>query len=110
MLSILPLAPDLSSALTLYLGRQLLSEMDVPTRQSYIMAIVKPEKRTFASGVTSLVRVFSASVSPSIAGYIMKLYSLTAPLGIGGILKTAYDISLYLTFRRIKPPEEIKIG
>ncbi|MCS7364782.1 MAG: MFS transporter [archaeon GB-1867-035] len=108
MLSILPLAPDLNFALALYLGRQLLSEMDVPTRQSYIMAIVKPEERTFASGVTSLVRVFSASISPSIAGYIMKIYSLSAPLGIGGILKTAYDISLYLTFRNIKPPEEIK--
>lgn len=106
MLSILPFAPNLNSALVLYLGRQLLSEMDVPTRQSYIMAIVKPEERTFASGVTSLVRIFSASISPSIAGYMMKLYSLSAPLGIGGVLKAVYDISLYLTFRNVKPPEE----
>ena len=106
MLAVLPLAPNLNLALMLYLGRQLLSEMDVPTRQSYIMAIVKPEERTFSSGVTSLVRVFSSSVSPSIAGYVMKMYSLSAPLGIGGVLKTLYDLSLYFTFRKIKPPEE----
>ncbi len=108
MLAVLPLAPDIYTALAIHFARQLLCEMDVPTRQSYIMAIVEPKERVFASGITSLVRVFSASISPGLAGYLMKVISISAPLSVSGSLKAAYDLSLYFAFRNIKPPEEME--
>ena len=80
--------------------------MDVPTRQSYVMAVVRPEERTFASGVTHLVRLASWAVAPAFAGLMMRSLSLGAPLYVGAAMKISYDLLLYSAFRRHKPPEE----
>ena len=101
-----PAAPSGALAAALFLGRESLVEMDVPTRQSYVMAIVPPNRRTYASGVTNLTRTVGWAVGPSIAGTIMQGVSLAAPIFIGGTMKIAYDIMLYRSFRRVRPPEE----
>lgn len=101
-----PAAPTAALAAALFLAREALVEMDVPTRQSYVMAIVPPERRTYASGVTSLTRTIGWAVGPSIAGVAMQQVTPAAPLLIGGALKIVYDLLLYSGFRRIRPPEE----
>ena len=80
--------------------------MDVPTRQSYVMAMVRPEERTLASGVTHLVRLGAWAVAPSFAGLFMQGLSLAMPLLVGAGMKVGYDILLYRAFRHLKPPEE----
>lgn len=99
-------APNFPVAAILFVLRESLVEMDVPTRQSYIMAIVRPEERTIASGVTNLVRMAAWAVAPALAGLFMEQSSLAAPLLIGAGLKIGYDVALYFAFRGIKPPEE----
>jgi predicted MFS family arabinose efflux permease len=102
-------APATSSgtlAAALFLGRESLVEMDVPTRQSYVMAIVPPHRRTYASGVTNLTRTIGWAVGPPIAGVVMQYVVLAAPLFIGGGMKIVYDIVLYRSFRHVRPPEE----
>jgi MFS family permease len=102
-------APATSSgalAAGLFLGRESLVEMDVPTRQSYVMAIVPPHRRTYASGVTNLTRTIGWAVGPPIAGVVMQYVVLAAPLFIGGGMKIVYDIVLYRSFRHVRPPEE----
>lgn len=99
-------APSFWVAAVLFLLREGLVEMDVPTRQSYVMAVVKPEERTFASGVTSLVRLAGWAVAPAFAGLLMQGTSLAAPLIVGSGLKISYDLLLWLGFRARKPPEE----
>ena len=99
-------APSFPVAAVLFLLREGLVEMDVPTRQSYVMAVVRPEERTVASGVTHLVRVGAWAVAPSFAGALMQGVSLGVPLMIGAGMKIAYDLLLYAAFRRAKPPEE----
>lgn len=99
-------APNFPVAAVLFLLREGLVEMDVPTRQSYVMAVVRPEERTFASGVTQLVRVGMWAVAPAFAGLFMEGISLVMPLFIGAGLKILYDVLLYVAFRRLKPPEE----
>jgi MFS family permease len=102
-------APTLPIAIILYLVRTALSQMDVPTRQSYIVAVVREEERTAAAGITNISRNITQAISPSITGTIVHTFtSLSAPFIIGGILKIAYDIALYINFRKIKPPEEEK--
>lgn len=100
-----PLAPTATIAAVLFLCREALVEMDVPTRQSYVMAIVTPEERTVASGVTNVTRNVGWAIGPLLAGAAMEL-TLAAPLVIGGALKVAYDALLYAGFRHIRPPEE----
>ena len=100
------IAPNFPVAAILFLLREGLVEMDVPTRQSYVMAVVRPEERTFASGVTHLVRTGGWAIGPSFAGWLMQGVSLTAPIFVGAAMKIAYDVLLYLSFRGIKPPEE----
>jgi predicted MFS family arabinose efflux permease len=100
-----PMAPSGILAVALFLAREALVEMDVPTRQSYVMAIVRPNERTFASGVTNVTRNVAWAVGPSLAGVVMQRV-LAAPLFIGGSLKIAYDLILYISFRHLKPPEE----
>ena len=80
--------------------------MDVPTRQSYVMAMVQPTERTFASGVTHLVRLGGWAVAPAFAGWLMQVLTLGSPLMIGAALKIAYDLLLWRAFRGMKPPEE----
>jgi len=106
LLMTVPFAPNLPVAIILFLLRESLVEMDVPTRQSYIVAVVKDEERTQASGITNLTRNVAWATSPMIAGSLMRFFSLSAPLLIGPGLKIAYDILLYRAFRHIKPPEE----
>lgn len=101
-----PFAPTLSWAIVLFLAREGLVEMDVPTRQSYILAVVEPEERAFASGITTLTRNIAYASAPAIAGALMRFLSAASPLFIGGGIKIAYDVLLYASFRRLKPPEE----
>ena len=104
-------APTLPIAAILYLIRMALSQMDVPTRQSYIVSVVKDEERTAATGITNISRNISQALSPSLAGYIIQSLSLFfAPFLIGGVLKVIYDIALYFSFRNIKPQQEEEDG
>ena len=100
------IAPNFPVAAVLFLLREGLVEMDVPTRQSYVMAVVREDERTLASGVTNVVRMASWSVGPVFAGYFMRNVSLYTPLIIGAAMKILYDILLYAAFRGVRPPEE----
>lgn len=106
LLILVAFAPTFPIALGLYLARMSLSQMDVPTRQSYIVAIVREEERTVAAGITNTSRNVAQAVSPSITGVIIQSLWLSAPFVVGGLLKIAYDLGLYVNFRKIKPPEE----
>ena len=101
-----PLAPSLPWAIALFLAREGLVEMDVPTRQSYILAVVRPEERAFASGLTTFTRNVAYAVAPAFAGAAMQGLSMASPLFFGGGIKIVYDLVLYTAFRRVKPPEE----
>jgi MFS family permease len=101
-------APTFPIAALLFLLREGLVEMDVPTRQSYVMALVRPEERTLASGVTHLVRMGAWAVAPAFAGVIMQDLSLILPLVIGASMKIGYDLLLWRAFRHPKPPEEAR--
>jgi MFS family permease len=101
-----PFAPSLKWAVLLFLCREALVEMDVPTRQSYVAALVKPSERTFASGITNLARNLFWAVGSGAAGLLMQVLSFSAPLLVGGAAKVAYDLLLYKSFRGLKPPEE----
>ena len=102
----LPFAPTLSAAVALFLARACLVQMDVPTRQSYTLALVRSEERTYASGVTNLTRNLAWVGGSSVAGFAMQSWSLAAPLYLGAGLKIAYDTLIYRAFRRLEPPEE----
>ena len=91
----------------LFLVREALSEMDVPTRQSYVMAVVKPEERLAAAGITALVRSGGWALAPVFAGMMMHAGGLGLPLAFAGITKLGYDLLLWREFRRVKPPEEL---
>ena len=108
LLMTVPFMPSLWIASILYIIRECLVEMDVPARQSYLMAIVKENERVAAAGITNLTRSAAWAISPMIAAPIMGAVTLSAPLFIGPALKITYDICLYFSFRHIKPPEEVK--
>ncbi|HEY2169703.1 MAG TPA: MFS transporter [Candidatus Angelobacter sp.] len=95
-------------AVVLFLLRESLVEMDVPTRQSYVAAVVKPEERTFAAGVTNLVRNGAWAAASAVAGVFMQQVAFAAPLLLGGGLKIVYDGLLWRAFRHLAPPEERK--
>lgn len=99
-------APSFEVAALLFLVREGLVEMDVPTRQSYVMAVVQPGERTLASGVTHLVRLGGWAVAPAFAGWLMQSLALAAPLVAGAAMKVGYDLMLWRSFRHLKPPEE----
>jgi MFS family permease len=106
LLLTVPFAPNFPTAAALFLLREGLVEMDVPTRQSYVMAVVRPEERTAASGITHLVRLAMWAVAPAFAGLLMRGTSMGAPLVIGAGMKIVYDVLLYRAFRHVRPPEE----
>jgi MFS family permease len=107
LLILVAFAPTFPLAIALYLARMALSQMDVPTRQSYIIAVVKEEERTAAAGITNISRNVAQAVSPSLAGYILQSLSfLSTPFILGGVLKIVYDIALYFNFKNIKPSDE----
>jgi MFS family permease len=99
-------APSLEMALAFLLVRAALSQMDVPTRTSYVMAVVTPAERPAAASVTSVPRSLAAAVSPAIAGALFAAGYEAWPLIICGVLKILYDVALLWAFRHIKPPEE----
>jgi len=102
----IPFAPTFKIAILLFLCREALVEMDVPTRQSYVAAVVLPNERTFASGLTNLARNLFWAVGSSVAGLVMQNLAFSAPLVIGGGMKVTYDLVLYRAFRKLRPPEE----
>lgn len=103
----IPFCTDLAYAVILLLVRSALSQMDVPTRSSYVMAIVTPQERAAAASVTSVPRSLAASASPALAGYLLGISSFGWPLIVGGALKIVYDVLLLTMFSRVRPPEEI---
>src|SRR5437763_4120248 len=98
--------PSLAAVLALLLIRSALSQMDVPTRTSYVMAVVTPAERTAAAGITAVPRSLASAVSPALSGALLSTAFLGLPLVICGTLKIAYDLALLFSFRHIKPPEE----
>ena len=107
LLILVAFAPTFTLAVALYLARMALSQMDVPTRQSYLVAVVRENERTAAAGITNISRNITQSISPSLAGYILQSLSiLSAPFVLGGVLKIVYDVILYFNFKSIKPPDE----
>ncbi len=100
------LVPDLRVALALLLARAALSQMDVPTRSSYVMAVVTPGERAAAASATSVPRGLASAASPALAGAMFSAGYLSLPLVICGVLKILYDLLLLWTFRDLKPPEE----
>ena len=106
MMAVIPYMPTLETSLFFYLGRSLLSMMDVPTRQSYTMAIVKPEERSRFQALLNLPRSVTMAIGPGIAAYVMQFVGISMPFLIAGIIKSFYDIALWFTFKDIKPPEE----
>jgi MFS family permease len=99
-------SPSLGLTLTLLLLRSALSQMDVPTRTSYVMAVVTPAERTAAASVTAVPRSLASSISPALSGVLLTTAFSGLPLVICGVLKIVYDIALLWSFRHIKPPEE----
>src|SRR5512142_3337862 len=109
LLMLMPLMPNLPLAIGVLLARFSISQMDVPTRQSYTMAVVAPDERSAASGVTTIARSIGSALSPSLTGVFLATPGLTSlPFLVAGGLKLAYDGLLYRSFRKLKPPEESK--
>ena len=102
----IPFVPDLSIVVVLLLVRSALSQMDVPTRSSYVMAIVTPEERPAAASVTSVPRSLASAVSPFLAGWMLAASSFGWPLVAAGSAKIVYDLLLLRMFRKVRPPEE----
>lgn len=105
-LILIPLAPTAGIAVALYLARMSVSQMDVPTRQSYAMAVVDPDERTATAGITNVARTTSTAISPTLAGLAFNAAALGAPFFAAGALKLVYDLAIYFTFRNVRPPEE----
>jgi MFS family permease len=109
LLMLVPLMPTLPLAILVLLLRFSISQMDVPARQSYTMAVVDPDERSAASGITGVARTIGASLSPVITGVFLANPALLGlPFIIGGGLKIIYDLALFTSFKSIRPPEEQK--
>jgi MFS family permease len=106
LLAAVPFAPNLPAAAALILARFALSQMDVPARQSYVVAVVEPEERTSAAAFTTTSRAVATALSPVIGGAAIGA-TLGVPFFVGGGLKALYDVLLYVGFRRVKAPEEL---
>jgi MFS family permease len=109
LLMLVPLMPTLPLAILVLLLRFSISQMDVPTRQSYVMAVVSPQERSAASGVTSIARTIGASLSPVLTSlFLANPALLAAPFLVSGGLKLVYDFIIYRSFQAVRPPEEVK--
>jgi len=106
LLMLVPLAPTAWLAVALFLARMSVSQMDVPTRQSYTMAVVDPDERTATAGITNVARSAASAVSPVVTGFAFSVAALGVPFFIAGGLKIVYDLLVYATFRSVRPPEE----
>jgi len=102
----IPFMSELSAVIALLFVRSALSQMDVPTRISYVMAIVSPAERPAAASITSVPRSLAAAASPALAGYLLGLSSFGWPLIAAGATKIVYDLLLLALFHRVRPPEE----
>jgi predicted MFS family arabinose efflux permease len=106
-LMLVPFSPNLATAIGLLLARSALSQMDVPTRASYVMAVVAPEERPAAASITAVPKTFAWAAGSMISGYLLTLSTFGWPLLIGGAVKATYDILLLIKFQKVRPPEEI---
>lgn len=106
LMILVAVAPTFHIAMGLYLARMGLAQMDVPTRQAYIVGVVQESERTATAGITNTARNISQAISPSIAGVLIQSLWLSAPFVIGGLLKIAYDVGIFVNFRKIKPDTE----
>ena len=109
LLLIVPFVPGLTWVIVLLLARSALSQMDVPTRSSYVMAIVTPGERAAAASITSVPRSIASAISPLVAGYLLGVSTFGWSLVVAGSVKIVYDLLLLATFRAVRPPEEIAI-
>jgi MFS family permease len=105
LLAAIPLAPSLPLAVGLLLARTCLSQMDVPTRQAYVMALVPPAERTAAAAVTNTARYLTRPVGPALAGLLQPL-GLAIPFLVAGVVKSAYDLALWRLFRPVQLPAD----
>jgi MFS family permease len=109
LLILVPLMPNLPLAMTVLFMRFSISQMDVPARQSYTMAVVDPDERSSASGITGIARTTGSSLSPVVTGPLLANAAwLSFPFFISGGLKIIYDLLLYRSFKAFKPPEETR--
>jgi MFS family permease len=106
LLILVPLMPTLQLAVLVLLVRFSISQMDVPTRQSYTMAIVVPEERSAAAGITGVARTTGASLAVFCGALFARPELINLPFFIAGSLKMGYDLLLYRAFARLRPPEE----
>ena len=106
LLVLVPLMPSLPLAVGVLLGRNLLSQLDVPTRQSYTMAIIPPRQRAATAGVLSVARNAAAAAAPALAGVTLAVPALGLPFLLAGGLKIVYDVTIWSVFRHVRPPEE----
>ena len=106
LLVLIPFAPNLTTAIGLLLARSALSQMDVPTRSSYVMAVVTPEERPAAASITAVPKTFAWAAGSLISGYLLTLTTFGWPLLIAGMVKGTYDILLLIKFQKVRPPEE----
>ncbi|HEX9437310.1 MAG TPA: MFS transporter [Candidatus Limnocylindria bacterium] len=106
LLLLVPLAPSAGLAVAFFLARMSISQMDVPTRQSYTMAVVDPEERTATAGITNVARTTASAVSPAFAGMAVSAAAFGFPFFLAAGLKIVYDGLIYATFRNVHPPEE----
>jgi MFS family permease len=108
LLILVPLMPSAALAVAVFLLRMSISQMDVPTRQSYTMAVVDPDERTATAGLTNVARTASSALSPLVTGLAFAAGSFGLPFFLAGALKIAYDGLVYVTFRGVRPPEEVR--
>ncbi len=106
LLMLVPLMPNLPLAIAVLLARFSISQMDVPTRQSYIMAVVDPDERSAAAGATTIARTAAVAAAPVLTGVLLGASLLSLPFFLAGGLKICYDLLLYRSFKAVKPPEE----
>jgi predicted MFS family arabinose efflux permease len=106
-LVLVPFMTDLYWVIALLLVRSALSQMDVPTRSSYVMAIVSPSERPAAASITSVPRSLASALSPLLSGWMLAVSSFGWPLFAAGTIKIAYDLLLLATYRKVRPPEEV---
>lgn len=100
-------APSAGAAIALWILRSLLSQMDVPTRQAYVMAVVDDDEREAAATATNLARTVAQAITPAVTGWVMQTVALGAPFVLGGGLKIVYDVALYATFRHVALKDEV---
>lgn len=106
LLMLVPLMPSAALAVAVFLARMSISQMDVPTRQSYTMAVVDDDERTATAGLTNVARQAASAVSPVLTGYAFSVAALGVPFFLAGAIKVVYDLLVLAAFRDVRPPEE----